>query len=171
MKIHFSVVPPEDYSRKMVEAIRKNAKSNSWSEDRLMLPGPVTASSGWMVLDPEHGYIVHESEVDSKVPDSNAVRKRTSAVEYLDDPKAPVPRFVIVRNRGGGSTFTMTSYDFQTLPPSHFTLARRGLGDYSGKRRPVNRTYYVYAAVLTISVVGLSLSFVLAHKKKPKVAA
>ena len=121
-----------------------------------------------MILDPHHGYIVHESELDTMLSKSaGPPRHCSSRIEYESGPTVPVPKSTFVTYLGDYS-FTLASYDFNTKPSSYFSLSRLGLGDFPAKKQPASAMFYVYVVLLAASVSGLCWLFLRGRSRRKK---
>lgn len=166
LKLGFRVTVPPDASRRLLDKTVAESGINEWTEDRLLLPEPALETWGWMILDPRHGYIVHESEVDTMLSRAGAApRHCSSRIEYEDDAGIPVPKRTFVTYLGNYS-FTLESHDFKTKEPSYFTLGRLGLGDVPTRRRGSPVMYSVYLVLAAASVSALTWLFLRGRSRR-----
>lgn len=165
VEIRFHVDISQDEISRLVETNRAAVESGVWSEDLLMRKGPTSPASGWMLLEPKYGYIVHESEVDAVVSLSGDKRLHKSRVEYDYSGSFPVVRMAFVHN-AVDTIFTCNTFEPVAKPESFFSLATVGLSDQPTPRRTLSPAYYALAAVLAASLAGLIYVFLRARSQR-----
>ncbi len=170
VRVEFRVVVPPDATRKIMTRMKAIASSNVWNEDAFMMPEPALDTVGWMIVDPHHGYIVHESKVDARLSEDARELHCMSRIEYDLSSSIPVPKTAFV-NSYVNSTFTLASFDLAVKPPSYFSLGRLGLGDFPTKKKSNPGNLYLYVFFLAVSMAALTWLFFRSRSRKTQAKA